>query len=143
MLLFGHIGITLGVYFGLALFIPQLGTIIDPAYLVIGSLLPDLIDKPLGIVVFSSRIANGRIIGHTLVFSLTLLMIGLYLYDKTGDNKILTLAVGSILHLIEDQIWRAPRTFFWPLRGWRFRKNPRHTGLKYLLILFKRSFRHL
>ncbi len=143
MLLFGHIGITLGVYFGLAFFFPQLGTFINPAYLVIGSLLPDLIDKPLGIVVFSSRIANGRIIGHTLLFSLTLLLIGLSLFYKMGDNRVLTLAVGSFFHLIEDRIWRSPRTFLWPLRGWRFRKNPRHTGLKYLLILFKRSFRHL
>jgi hypothetical protein len=48
MLLFGHLGITLGIVFGLGIFIPRLRTIIDPKYLIIGALLPDLIDKPIG-----------------------------------------------------------------------------------------------
>jgi hypothetical protein len=143
MLLFGHIGVTLGVFFGLAFFIPQLRTIIDPTYLVIGSLLPDIIDKTLGRIIFPSTIANGRMIAHTLLFFLTLLLTGLYLYDKIGDVKVLTLASGSFFHLIEDQMWASLRTLFWPLLGWRFRKNPRHAGLKYLLMLFKRSFRQL
>jgi len=77
MLLFGHIGVTLGVFFVLGIFIPRLKSIIDPKYLVIGALLPDLVDKPLGRVIFSSTLANGRIIGHTLLFSLILLLIGL------------------------------------------------------------------
>lgn len=143
MLLFGHIGITLGIFFGLLYLIPQLQTIIDPTYLVIGSLLPDLIDKPLGIIIYSSTIANGRTIAHTLLFSFTLFLTGLYLYDKRGDTKILTLASCSIFHLMEDQMWASPRTLFWPFLGWRFCKNPDHTGLKYLLMLFKRSFRDL
>ncbi len=143
MLLFGHIGVTLGVFFGLSFFIPELRTIIDPTYLVIGSLLPDFIDKPLGTVIFPSAIANGRMITHTLLFSFTLFLTGLYLYNKSGDIIVLTLASGSIFHLIEDKMWTSPRTLFWPLIGWRFRKNPHHTGLKYLFRLFKRSFRHL
>lgn len=142
MLLFGHIGITLGVFFGLTLFIPQL-MIVDPTYLIIGAILPDLIDKTLGRVIFPSIIANGRIIAHTLLFSLTLLLTGLYLYYRTGDTSALSLALGSIFHLMEDKMWKSPRTLFWPLKGWRFRKNPRHSGIKYLVILFKRSFQHL
>jgi hypothetical protein len=143
MLLFGHIGVTMGVFIGLAFFIPQLRTIIDPTYLVIGSLLPDIIDKPLGRVIFPSIIASGRIIAHTLLFSLTLYLTGLYLYDKIGNNKVLTLAWGSIFHLMEDQMWASLRILFWPLLGWRFRRNPRHAGLKYLFMLFKKSFHHL
>jgi hypothetical protein len=143
MLLFGHMGVTLGVFFGLVFLIPQLKTIIDPTYLVIGSLLPDLIDKPLGTIIFPSAIANGRMITHTLLFSFTLLLTGLYLYNKSGDIKVLSLASGSIFHLVEDRMWKSPRTLFWPLIGWSFRKSPRHTGLKYLFRLFKSSFRHL
>jgi len=82
MLIFGHIGVTLGVFFGLGIFLPQLKTIIDPKYLVIGALLPDIIDKPLGMVIFASTITTGRMIGHTLLFSLLLLLVGLYLYEK-------------------------------------------------------------
>jgi hypothetical protein len=142
MLLFGHIVVTLWFFIGLAFFIPQL-RIIDPVYLIIGSLLPDLIDKTLGRIIFPSTIANGRTIAHTLLFSLALLMTGLYLINKTGDIKVLALAIGSIFHLMEDKMWNSSRTLFWPLRGWRFRKNPQHTGIRYLLTLFKRSFRHL
>jgi hypothetical protein len=142
MLLFGHIGITLGIFLVFTFFIPQL-KIIDPIYLILGSLLPDLIDKTLGTIIFPSTIANGRTIAHTLLFSLTLFLTGLYVYDKTGDVKVLTLASGSIFHLLEDQMWTSRRTLFWPLLGWHFRKNRSHTGLKYLLVLFIRSFREL
>jgi membrane-bound metal-dependent hydrolase YbcI (DUF457 family) len=133
----------LGIFFGFLFFIPQLQTIIDPTYVVIGSLLPDLIDKPLGIIIYSSTIANGRTIAHTLLFSFTLFLAGLYFYDKRGDTKVLAIASCSIFHLMEDQMWASPRTLFWPFLGLRFRKNPNHTGLRYLLMLFKRSFKEL
>src|SRR5664280_2642155 len=99
MFLFGHIGVTLGVFFGLGIFIPRLKTIIYPKYLVIGALLPDLIDKPLGRVIFASTIANGRIIGHTLLFSLLIFVIGLYVYEKRRDIRIISLTTGSFFHL--------------------------------------------
>ena len=82
MFIFGHIGITLGIFFGLEILVPKFRVITDPTFLAIGALLPDLIDKPLGRVIFAHGIANGRIIGHTLFFSLILFMMGLYLYDK-------------------------------------------------------------
>jgi len=141
MLLFGHIGITLGIFFVISYFAPRLKTIIDPRYLVIGALLPDLIDKPLGYIVFASTISNGRTISHTLLFSLTLFVIGLYLYDKKSEIRILSLALGSFFHLMEDQMWKTPLTLFWPLLGWSFPKNSiDNTGFEYLLALFNKSF---
>ncbi|MHB8103084.1 MAG: metal-dependent hydrolase [Methanosarcina sp.] len=143
MLLFGHLGITLGIFFGLGIFIPRLRTIIDPKYLVIGALLPDLVDKPVGRVIFASSVANGRIIGHTILFSLLLLLIGLYLYEKRRDIKVLTLSSGSFFHLFEDQMWAQPPTFFWPLFGLNFPKDHNdYTGLEYLLKMLEQSFRH-
>jgi hypothetical protein len=140
MLIFGHIGITLGVFFGISYFAPRLKTIIDPRYLAIGALLPDFIDKPLGMIVFASTISNGRMISHTLLFSLTLFLIGLYLYDKRSDIRVITLATGSFFHLIEDQMWATPQTLFWPLFGWNFPKDQIADGLEFLLMLFKESF---
>lgn len=140
MLLFGHIGITLGVFFGILYFAPRLKTIIDPRYLAIGALLPDFIDKPLGMIVFASTISNGRMISHTLVFSLTLFLIGLYLYDKKSDIRVITLATGSFFHLTEDQMWATPQTLFWPFLGWYFPKDSVVDGLGFLLMLFKESF---
>ncbi len=139
MLLFGHIGITLGVFFVFSYFALRLKTIIDPKYLAIGALLPDLIDKPLGMIVFASTISNGRIIAHTLVFSITLFLIGLYLYNKRFDIRIITLASGSFFHLMEDHMWKTPQTLFWPFLGWGFPKDQRD-NITYLLELLKESF---
>ncbi|WP_243685122.1 metal-dependent hydrolase [Methanosarcina barkeri] len=100
MLLFGHIGITLGIFFVFSYIAPQLKTIIDKRYLVIGALLPDLIDKPLGLIVFASTISNGRMISHTLLFSITLFLIGLYFYNKRNDIVIITLASGSFFSIL-------------------------------------------
>lgn len=142
MLLFGHIGVTLGIFFGLVILAPRLKTIIDPGFLAIGALLPDLLDKPLGRVIFASTFANGRIIGHTLLFSLILSLIGLYLYDKKRDIKVLTLATGSFFHLFEDQMWAYPKTLFWPLLGLSFPKDHAdYTGFEYLLRMFEQSFK--
>ncbi len=141
MLLFGHLGITLGIFFGLVFFIPRLRTVIDPIFLAIGSLLPDLVDKPLGRVIFASSVANGRVIGHTLLFSVLLLLIGFYLYEKRRDIKVIALATGSFFHIFEDQMWAQPRTFFWPVYGLSFPKDHTdYTGLEYLLKMLEKSF---
>jgi hypothetical protein len=79
MFLFGHIGVTLGIFFGLSIPAPRLKIIINPLYLAIGVLLPDFIDKPIGRVIFAHTIAKGRIIGHTLLFSFLILLFGLYI----------------------------------------------------------------
>lgn len=140
MLIFGHIGVTLGIFFGLGIFIPRLRTI-DPKYLAIGSLLPDLIDKPIGMIIFASIFANGRIISHTLLFILFLFLVGLYIYKKKKDIKVLTLASGSFFHLMEDHMWTTPNTLFWPLLGLKFPKSQiDSTGVNYLMRLFKNSF---
>lgn len=141
MLLFGHLGVTLGIFFGLSIFVPRLRTIINPLYLAIGSLLPDLIDKPIGEIIFASTFANGRIFAHTLLFSLTLFLIGLYLYDRGKDTKGLSLASGSFLHLFEDLIPSYPTVFFWPLFGWRFPRGSRdYVGIEHINDMFVRSF---
>lgn len=141
MLLFGHIGVTLGIFFVLGILIPRLRTIIDPKYLAIGALLPDLIDKPVGMIIFASTFANGRIICHTLVFVLSLFLIGLYTHEKKKDIKVLSLASGSFFHLMEDYMWTNPRTLFWPLFGLKFPKDRTDfNGIEYLTKLFENSF---
>jgi membrane-bound metal-dependent hydrolase YbcI (DUF457 family) len=140
MLLFGHIGITLGIFFVFSYFAPRLKTIIDPRYLAVGALLPDIIDKPVGMIIFASTISNGRMISHTLLFAFTLFLIGLYFYSKKRDIIIITFASGTFFHLMEDQMWNTPATLFWPLLGWSFPKYEFTDGLVFLLLLFKESF---
>ncbi len=140
MLIFGHTGVTFGIFFIFSYFAPRLKNIIDPKYLAIGALLPDLVDKPLGMIIFASTISNGRMISHTLVFSFTLFLIGLYLQNKGCDFRVTALASGSFFHIMEDQMWNTPQTLFWPLLGWSFPKDQITDGLAFLLMLLKESF---
>ena len=90
MLVLGHAGITLGagvllnsalIKSGRAPFkgqspqssrklswISSLGSRIDIRILMMGSLLPDIIDKPVGRLLLRDTLNNGRIFSHTLLF---------------------------------------------------------------------------
>jgi hypothetical protein len=155
MLLFGHIGITLGAAVLLANVLPStrfskttgneaiessssssqvavtlsnlpshkgswlapLGNRIDIRLLLIGSLLPDIIDKPIGLLLFRETLSNGRIFCHTLLFLILITIAGLYLYRSRGRTYLLAVSFGILTHLILDQMWRVPRTLFWPVYG--------------------------
>ena len=93
---------------------------IDIRILLIGSLLPDIIDKPIGLFFFQDTISNGRIICHTLLFLILMTLAGSYLYKSRGRTSLFAVSFGIFTHLIFDQMWRAPRTLFWPIYGFTF-----------------------
>lgn len=141
MLLFGHLGVTRGIFYLLGFMIPRLREFIDFRYLALGSMLPDIIDKPLGKLIFARTLANGRILGHTLLVSLSLALLGFYVYGKKRTPGLLACAAGSFCHLLEDRMWANTATFFWPLFGWSFPIGCLdYTGWAYFARMFKRSF---
>ena len=83
-------------------------------------MLPDIIDKPLGTVILGDIFSNGRILTHSLAFSLLLAILGVYLYLRNSMTAALTLSYGSLVHLVFDEMWLDPQTFLWPLCGWSF-----------------------
>ena len=85
--------------------------------ILIGSLLPDIIDKPVGMFLWSNIFGYGRIFSHTLLFSLLLFAGGSLLYLKSKQNWLLWLGCGSVTHLALDQMWLTPDILFWPLTG--------------------------
>ncbi len=87
---------------------------IDYRMVIIGSMLPDIIDKPLALVMDNSVYFSGRGICHGLLFNLLLLTGGI-IFRKAWLRVIW---FGSLIHLLLDSIWRAPVTLFWPLYGW-------------------------
>ncbi len=89
---------------------------LDYRLVVIGALLPDIIDKPIGIAFFG----NGRIFAHSLIFILVLLAIGVILYRWKGRTGVLVLSLCAAGHLVLDRMWGMPATLFWPFRGWAF-----------------------
>jgi len=124
MFVFGHLGITLGLFKLLEHKLPVLKGRIDYAAVLLGSMLPDLIDKPIGRVIFSGTIDNGRIFAHTLLFFIVLCAVSFYLWKRKDDIRPMFLSAASFCHLIQDNMWEVPATLFWPLMGWQFPSNP-------------------
>jgi inner membrane protein len=98
----------------------SLGERVDIRLLLVGSLLPDIIDKPLGQWLLRDTISNGRIFCHTLLFLIVLTLGGLYLYLNRHRTWLLVLSFGTFTHLVFDQMWLSPHTLFWPLYGVAF-----------------------
>lgn len=117
MLILGHIGISLGAAQLLERAVPAHRMGLDYRLLMVGSLLPDLMDKPVGQFLLKEVFHSGRIMGHTLLFSLVLLGLGLWRYRR-GKEGFLSLGVGSLFHLALDQMWGEPAVLWWPLMGW-------------------------
>lgn len=113
-----------GAAAGAGAWLVSLAGIIDIRILLLGSLLPDIIDKPIGRFFFRETFNNGRIFSHTLLFLIVITTGGLILYWTRKKTWLLVLAYGTFTHLILDEIWTSPRTFYWPLYGFSFRKYP-------------------
>jgi len=136
MLLFGHVGITVAaakltetafppetlhnsqsgfryrIASMLTYFRDSTGNI-DYRMIVIGSMLPDIIDKPLFLLFNESGLFTGRSHAHSLLFGILLLSGGLL----SRKSWLLTLALADLFHLLLDFIWYNPATLFWPLLG--------------------------
>jgi inner membrane protein len=94
----------------------------DYRFLLVGSLLPDILDKPVGGIIFYNTFQSGRIFGHTLCLNIILIVLGIYILKRWGKTWLAILASGSIVHVLLDRMWASPEAFFWPAYGWRFPK---------------------
>ncbi len=93
---------------------------IDIRLLLFGSLLPDIIDKPLGHIILRDSLNNGRIYCHTLLFAIIVSLFAFYLWKQKSKFWLLPVALGVIMHFILDEMWLMPHTLLWPLYGWAF-----------------------
>lgn len=107
---------------GRASWVTSLANHADIRLLLIGSLLPDFIDKPMGQIFFRDTFSNGRIFCHTLLFLILITLAGLYLYRRRSKSWLLVLSFGTLTHLVFDQMWRAPLTLLWPIYGFVFER---------------------
>jgi membrane-bound metal-dependent hydrolase YbcI (DUF457 family) len=95
---------------------------VDLRFLALGAILPDLIDKPFGTMLFPAVFnSNSQVIGHTLLFSMVLMAVVL-LATRRGRvrRRWMALAVGSLIHLLLDAMWTVEETLLWPAFGWEF-----------------------
>jgi membrane-bound metal-dependent hydrolase YbcI (DUF457 family) len=130
MIFFGHLGFTLLFVFVVFYFLKEN---VDYRLALLGAILPDLLDKPIGDYLFYSLFQNGRIFGHTLLFVFVLAAAGYYVNRKYAMGSAELLALGALLHITEDQMWAAPQTLLWPLLGWEFPKYDLENYAGYIL----------
>ena len=90
---------------------------IDYRFILLGSLLPDMIDKPLGYILLPGVLANGRTFLHTLLFLLITLLASFIIYRRQGKLWGFYIAFGVLTHFIMDAMWTDPVTLFWPFLG--------------------------
>ena len=94
----------------------------DYRILMVASLLPDLVDKPLAKMLAKSYEYESRAAGHSLAF-----LAGIFLFFglqwifhwRTGFWPLI---LGTLLHDILDVMWWHPGIFYWPSEGWSFPK---------------------
>lgn len=103
-------------------------TFIDYRMVLIGSDLPDIVDKPIGAFLFRGVFHNSRIFCHTLLFSSVLIAAGIFKAVKTKNyrNNFLILGFCSLIHQLLDSMWLYPKIFYWPAFGLKF--PPRTEG---------------
>jgi inner membrane protein len=95
----------------------------DLRWLLAGSILPDIVDKTIGQMLFKPYFENGRIFCHTVIFTILMFVAGVYRQRYRDDNRILLLAFGMASHLMLDKIWLEAETAYWPALG-PFVRNP-------------------
>lgn len=113
MFLLGHLGIALGLAWLLAWKAP---TAIDYRLVLFGAILPDLIDKPLGIALGLGT----RIWAHTFLF-LFLLLAFSFVPSLTPLRLV---GFGVATHFLLDQMWNLPTIVLYPAYGWSFPRAP-------------------
>jgi inner membrane protein len=97
---------------------------LDLRFVIIGSLLPDIIDKPIGRYFFNNTFGTGQIYCHTLLFAILLFLAGFLIAFKYKNSFMLMLAFGTFVHLILDGMWQKPNILLWPIFGFGFEKLP-------------------
>lgn len=114
MLILGHLVIGLIIGFILYEIFHARSLIV---FCAIGSILPDLVDKGLGHIVFSSSLDNGRIFFHSLIIVLLFVIVGLLVWNYYRSFAFLAVGFGVLLHQVVDLMWKQPVTWYYPLLG--------------------------
>jgi hypothetical protein len=114
MLFMGHLVIGLIIGFILYEFFHDRTIIV---FVAIGSVLPDIVDKPLGYIIFGSTLDNGKIFFHGLIIVLLFFITGLIVWKLFKSHSFIFIAVGIFLHQLVDFMWRQPVAWYYPLLG--------------------------
>lgn len=103
----------LGIGLGLAWLVSRrTGAAADFRLVLLGAILPDLIDKPLGAILH----LESRLWAHSLLFLGAIVLVSLW----PAMRGLRWVAFGDAVHLLVDLMWQEPRVALWPLLGVAF-----------------------
>jgi membrane-bound metal-dependent hydrolase YbcI (DUF457 family) len=108
----------------------------DLRFLILGAVLPDLVDTPIGLAAFGTT-QSVRLVGHSLIVAGGL-MVAVLLTTRRGRprKRWMPVAIGVLLHLFLDAMWADSETLWWPFLGWAFSAAPEATASEYLGSVF-------
>lgn len=138
MIFLGHLGITTAIIKQYEKLDEQDTSFhIDYRFVLIGAILPDIIDKTTEIFVNHRIQFSGRLYGHTLLFSLILMIIGMI----SNFKRINTFTIGlcSLIHIMIDGLWIMPKSFFFPMFGVNLLSHNDFVKVPYLTAFFNSS----
>jgi inner membrane protein len=96
---------------------------VDYRIVAVASLLPDIVDKPIGRLFLHSRFETGHLVGHALLVNVAFFCV-LFFMRGRAKRQFVLVPISSLLHLAEDGMWSNPKVFWWPLFGARFPREP-------------------
>lgn len=144
MLILGHVGVGLGIVqlaeVASGMMLGHRAHIVsrltDYRFLAVGTILPDLIDKPLAWFILPGILNTTRSFGHTLAFSVALLLMTIWSRRLKRSRIGLSLTLGTLSHLLFDGMWSTPQTLLWPVFGWGFPGRIHHGLNNYWSVLW-------
>lgn len=91
---------------------------VDVRFLLVGAVLPDLVDLPLGTLLFSSRYSSSELWFHSLIVPSLYMAVVLILTRRGRRRRAwMALGVGWLFHLLLDGMWTTQEVFLWPFFG--------------------------
>ena len=96
---------------------------IDYRFILVGAILPDLVDGVLGLFLFEG--SSGRWVAHSILAVVVVTVMIVVVLRGERRLAVFGIAVGWLLHLVGDGMWQAPLTFLWPAFGTDFSTTPR------------------
>jgi len=92
----------------------------DLRFLLLGAVLPDVIDTPIGLFAFPA-LESVRLVGHSLLFAAVAMGLVMLATRRGRPRKRwMPAAIGVLLHLFLDAMWSDSATLWWPGFGWGF-----------------------
>ena len=116
-MIFWHLGVTT-----LAVRYIYRDPAMDLRWVWVGALLPDLIDKPIGAVLFNESLGAHRLFAHAIVFPVVVFFSVLVATRRGSGIRrgLIGLVIGMLFHVVLDAAWAEPEAFLWPFFGWDF-----------------------